>query len=100
MQIVPPRAPAYSSWSDYFQQHLEMQTRWQPPARPSGTRPLQVRPRPQPFTPHPKPEIVNVSSNGSDAGDQEIEEMPHRDTVPNTPERPMTPLEQMEEDDM
>ena len=77
-----------------------MQTRWQPPARPSGTRPLQVRPRPQPFTPHPKPEIVNVSSNGSDAGDQEIEEMPHRDTVPNTPERPMTPLEQMEEEDM
>ena len=29
-----------------------------------------------------------------------MEEMPHRDTVPNTPERPTTPLEQMEEDGM
>ena len=29
-----------------------------------------------------------------------MEEMPRRDTVPNTPERPTTPLEQMEEDDM
>ena len=29
-----------------------------------------------------------------------MEEMPHGNTVPNTPERPMTPLEQMEEDDM
>ena len=29
-----------------------------------------------------------------------MEEMPRGDTVPNTPERPMTPLEQMEEDDM
>ena len=29
-----------------------------------------------------------------------MEEMPRRDTVPNTPKHPMTPLEQMEEDDM
>ena len=29
-----------------------------------------------------------------------MEEMPRRDTVPNTPKRPTTPLEQMEEDDM
>ena len=29
-----------------------------------------------------------------------MEEMPHGDTVPNTPERPTTPLEQMEEDDI
>ena len=29
-----------------------------------------------------------------------MEEMPRGDTVPNTPKRPMTPLEQMEEDDM
>ena len=29
-----------------------------------------------------------------------MEEMPHGDTVPVTPEHPMTPLEQMEEDDM
>ena len=29
-----------------------------------------------------------------------MEEMPRGDTVPNTPERPTTPLEQMEEDDM
>ena len=29
-----------------------------------------------------------------------MEEMPHGDTIPNTPEHPMTPLEQMEEDDM
>ena len=29
-----------------------------------------------------------------------MEEMPCGDTIPNTPERPTTPLEQMEEDDM
>ena len=29
-----------------------------------------------------------------------MEIMPYDDTVPNTPERSMTPLEQMEEDDM
>ena len=29
-----------------------------------------------------------------------MEEIPRSDTVPNTPERPTTPLEQMEEDDM
>ena len=29
-----------------------------------------------------------------------MEEMSHGDTVPNTPEHPTTPLEQMEEDDM
>ena len=29
-----------------------------------------------------------------------MEEMPRGDTVPHTPERPMTPLEQMGEDDM
>ena len=29
-----------------------------------------------------------------------MEEMPRRDTVPNTPKRPTTPLEQMEEDGM
>ena len=29
-----------------------------------------------------------------------MEEMPHGDTVPNTPKRPMTPLEQLEEDDL
>ena len=29
-----------------------------------------------------------------------MEEMPRGDTVPNTPKRPTTPLEQMEEDDM
>ena len=60
---------------------------------------MQVRPRPRPFTPHPEPEIVDVSSNGSNSGDQEMEEMPHGDTVPVTPEHPTTPLEQMEEDD-
>ena len=99
VQIVPPRALAYSSWSDYFQQHPEMQTRWQPPTRPlPSTIPLQVRPHPHPFTPHPEPEIVNVSLGSYTNGDREMEEMP--DTVPNTPERPTTPLEQMEEDDM
>ena len=50
--------------------------------------------------PHPEPEIVNVSSNDSNSRDQEMEEMPRRDTVPVTPEHPTTPLEQMEEDDM
>ena len=29
-----------------------------------------------------------------------MEEIPRGDTVPNTPERPITPLEQMEEDNM
>ena len=29
-----------------------------------------------------------------------MEEIPRGNTVPNTPERPTTPLEQMEEDDM
>ena len=29
-----------------------------------------------------------------------MEEIPRGDTVPNTPEHPTTPLEQMEEDDM
>ena len=59
-----------------------------------------MRPCPRPFTPHPEPEVVDVSLNDSNGGDREMEEMPHGDTVPNTPERPMTPLEQMEEDDM
>ena len=63
-------------------------------------RPLQVRPHPRPFTPHPEPKVVDVSSGDSTSEDREMEEMPHGDTVPNTPERPMTPLEQMEEDDM
>ena len=50
--------------------------------------------------PHPEPEIVNISSGSSNSGDREMEVMPRGDTVPNTPERPTTPLEQMEEDDM
>ena len=61
---------------------------------------MQVRPRPRPFMPHPEPEVVDVSSNGSNSGDQEMEEIPRGDTVPVTPEHPTTPLEQMEEDDM
>ena len=101
VQVVLVRAPAYDSWAHYFQQHLEMRTNWQSGSRTStGTRPLQVRPQPRPFTPHPEPEIVDVSSNGSSNGDQEMEEMSRGDTVPNTPEHPTTPLEQMEEDDM
>ena len=43
---------------------------------------------------------MDVSSNDSNGGDREMEEMPCGDTIPNTPERPTTPLEQMEEDDM
>ena len=96
--IQPLREPAYSSWSDYFQQHREEQARWAPVARPAGTRPLQVRPRPRPFTPHPEQEVVDIDSN--DSNDSKEQNMPHGDTVPNTPEHPMTPLEQMEEDDM
>ena len=96
--IQPPRALAYSSWSEYFQQHREEQARWVPVAGPAGTRPLQVRPCPQPFTPYPKQEVVDVSSNGSTDGDQE--DMPGGDTVPNTPECPMTPPKQMEEDNL
>ena len=65
-----------------------------------NTAPLQVRPRPRPFTPHPELEVVDVSSNGSNSGDQEMEEMSRGDTAANTPEHPTTPLEQMEEDDM
>ena len=101
VQVVPVRAPAYDSWEHYFRNHLEMRTNWQSRPGPStGTRPLQVRPCPRPFTPHPEPETVDVSSNGSNSGDQEMEEMPRGDTVPNTPEHPATPPEQMEEDDM
>ena len=101
VQIVPPRAPAYDSWAHYFREHPEMRTNWQQhPSASTSTRPLQFRPRPRPFTPHPEPEIVDVSSTGSNTGDHEMEEIPRGDTVPNTPEHPTTPLEQMEEDDM
>ena len=101
IQIVPVRAPAYDSWAHYFQRHPEMRTNWQSRPRPlPNTAPLQVRPRPRPFTPHPETEIVDVSSNGSNSGDHEMEEMSRGDTVPNTPEHPTTPLHQMEEDDM
>ena len=93
------RAPAYDSWAHYFQQHPEMRTNWQTRPRPlPNTAPLQVRPRPRPFTPHP--EIVDVSSGSSNGGDHEMEEISRGDTVPNTPEHPTTPLENMEEDDM
>ena len=101
VQIVPVRAPAYDSWAHYFQQHPEMRTNWQSRPRPlPNTAPLQVRPRPRPFTPHPETEIVDVSSSGSNSGDQEMEELTRGDTVPNTPENPTTPLNEMEEDDM
>ena len=101
VQVVPVRTPAYDSWAHYFRQHPEMRTNWQTrPSASTSTRPLQVRPRPRPFTPHPDPEVVDVSSSGSNSGDQEMEDMPRRDTVPVTPEHPTTPLEQMEEDDM
>ena len=101
VQVVPVRAPAYDSWAHYFQQHPEMRTNWQSRPRPlPNTAPLQVRPRPRPFTPHPETEIVDVSSNGSNSGDQEMEEVSRGDTVPNTPDHPTTPLENMEEDDM
>ena len=101
VQVVPVRAPAYDSWAHYFQQHPEMRTNWQSRPRPLlDATPLRVRPRPRPFTPHPETEIVDVSSNGSNSGDQEMEEMSRGDTVPNTPDHPTTPLEEMEEDDM
>ena len=101
VHVIPVRAPAYDSWAHYFQQHLEMRTNWQMQPRPlPNTAPLQVRPRPRPFMPHPELEVVDVSSNGSNSGDQEMEEMARGDTVPNTPEHPLMPLEQMEEDDM
>ena len=100
-RVAPVRAPAYDSWTHYFQQHPEMRTNWPLHPRPlPNAAPLQVRPQPRPFTPHPETEIVDVSSNGSNSGDHDMEEMSRGDTVPNTPEHPMTPLEQMEEDDM
>ena len=77
-----------------------MWTNWQASRPLPSKRPLQVRPRPRPSTPHPEPEVVDVSLDGSNSGSREMEEMPHGDTVPNTPECPTTPLEQMEEDDM
>ena len=78
-----------------------MRTNWQSRPRPlPNTAPLQVRQRLRPFTPHPELKVVDVSSNGSNSGDQEMEEMSRGDTIPNTPEHPTTPLEQMEEDDM
>ena len=100
-QITPVRAPAYDSWAHYFQQHPEIRTNWSSRPRPlPNTAPLQVRPRPRPFTPHPETEIVDVSSSGSNSGDQEMEEITRGDTIPNTPEHPTTPLNEMEEDDM
>ena len=101
VRMVPVRTPAYDSWAHYFQQHPEMRTNWQSRPRPlPNTAPLQVRPRPRPFTPHPEIEVVDVSSDGSNNGGHEMEEMSRRDTVPNTPEHPTTPLGEMEEDDM
>ena len=101
VQVVPVRAPAYDSWAHYFQQHPEMRTNWQSSPRPlPNTAPLQVRPRPRPFTPHPESEMMDESSSGSNGGGQEMEEMSRGDTVPNTLEHPTTPLERMEEDDM
>ena len=101
VQIVPPWAAAYDSWADNIHYHLEIRTNWQSRPRPlPNTRPLQVRPPPRPFTPHPEPKVVDVSLGDSTSGDREMEEMPHGDTVPNTPECPTIPLEQMEEDDM
>ena len=77
VQVVPDRAPAYDSWAHYFNQHPEMRTNWQSrPSASSSTRPLQIRPQPRPFTPHPEIELVDVSSSGSNSGDQEMEEMP------------------------
>ena len=63
VHIVPPRAPAYDSWAHYFMEHPEMCTNWQSRPRPlPNTRLLQVRLPPRPFTPHPEPEVVDVSS--------------------------------------
>ena len=101
VQVVPVQALAYDSWAHYFNQHPEMRTNWQSrPSASTSTRPLQVRPQPRPFTPHPELKVVDVSSNGSNSGDQEMEDMPCGDTEPVTPEHPTTPLEQMDEDDM
>ena len=100
VQIVPPRALAYSLWSEYFHHHPEMRTNWKATRPFPSMRPLQVRPCPRPFTPHLEPEIVDVSSNDSTGENREMEEIPRGDTVPNTPKHPTTPLEQMEEDNM
>ena len=101
VQIVPVRALAYDSWAHYFQEHPEMRTNWQTCSRPlPSMRPLQVRPPPRPFTPHLELEMVDISSSGSNGGDQEMENMSRGDTGPNTPEHPTTPLEQLEEDDL
>ena len=77
-----------------------MRTNWEAPRPLPSMRPLQVRPHTRPFIPHPEPKVVDVSSGDSTSGDREMDEMPCGDTVPNTPEHPTTPLEQMEEDDM
>ena len=62
VHITPAQTLAYDSWAHYFQLHPEMRTNWQShPSASSSTRPLQVRPWPRPFTPHPEPEIVVVS---------------------------------------
>lgn len=58
-----------------------------------GTRPLQVQPQPRPFTPIPDPITVGLSI------ETEMESL-SGDTEPNSPKHPLTPPEQMDEDDM
>ena len=58
-----------------------------------GTRPLQVRPQPRPFTPMPDPITVGLSIEA------EMENL-SGDTEPNSPKHLPTPLEQMDKDDM
>ena len=72
---------------------MTSESRVEPSTSGGGTRPLQVRPRPRPFTPHP--ELVKAERTS----DNEME-LICGDAEPNSPQHPTTPLEQMDEDDM
>ena len=83
----------YRSWSEYFDVKRAETEATASTSTIEGTRPLQVRPRPRPFTLHP--ELITVEQSS----DNEMELL-GGDTEPNSPEHPPTPPEQMDEDDM
>ena len=92
VEQVTPRT--YTSWSDYFAQQKDETTAMASTSQ-GGTRPLQVQPQPRPFTPMLDPITVGLSVES----EMEMENL-SGDTEPNSPKHLLTPLEQMDKDDM